>query len=94
VKSFIFSVGVRGTWGAEQAITSRLVSQNLFSSSLRGGPRAGICSVYGSSLGILCFVVCIIISLIIWFCMSVYIYGVRGGMHDTELLGEKRLFGA
>ena len=51
---------------------SRLVSQNLFSSSVRGGPRAGICSVCGSSLGILCFVVCIIISLIICFCMSVY----------------------
>ena len=49
------------------------------------GPRAGICSVCGSSLGILCFVVCIIISLIIWFCMS-----GRRGMHDTELLGEKR----
>ena len=29
-------------------------------------------SVCGSRLGILCFVVCIIISLIIWFCMSVY----------------------
>ena len=28
--------------------------------------------VCGSSLGILCIVVCIIISLIIWFCMSVY----------------------
>jgi len=63
---------VRGTWGAEQAITSRLVSQNLFSSSVRGEQRAGICSVCGSSLGILCFVVCIIISLIIRFCMSVY----------------------
>ena len=32
--------------------------------------------VCGSSLGILCFVVCIIISLIIWFCTSVYIYMV------------------
>ena len=63
------------------------MSQNLFSSLVRGEPRAGICSVCGSSLGILCFVVCIIISLIIWFCMSVYI-GVRGGMHA------KRLFGA
>ena len=41
---FIISVSVRGTWGAEQAITSRLVSRNLFSSSLRGAPRAGICS--------------------------------------------------
>ena len=39
------------------------VSQNLFSSSLRGGPRAGICSVCvcGSGLGMLCFVACIII---------------------------------
>ena len=56
------------------------------------GPRAGICSVCGSSLGILCFVVRIIISLIICLCMC--IYGVRGDMYDTELLGEKRLFGA
>ena len=45
------------------------MSQNLFSSSLRGGPRAGVCSVCGSRLGILCFVVYIIISLM---CMSVY----------------------
>ena len=73
---FIISVSVRGTWGAEQAITSRLVSQNLLSSSVRGEPRVGICSVCGSSLGILCFVVCIIISLIIWVCMSVYMVRV------------------
>ena len=26
--------------------------------------------------------------------LYVCIFGVRGGMHDTELLGEKRLFGA
>ena len=26
--------------------------------------------------------------------LYVCIYGVRGGMHDTELFGEKRLFGA
>ena len=50
--------------------------------------------VCGSSLSIFCFLVCIIIFLVIWFCMFVYNYGVRGGMHDTELFGEKRLFGA
>ena len=27
----------------QEAITSRLVNQNLFSSSVRGGPRVGIC---------------------------------------------------
>ena len=44
--------------------------------------------VCGSGLGNLCFLVCIIISLIIWFCMCVY--RVYSGMHDTELLEEKR----
>ena len=34
------------------------MSQNLVSSSLHGGLRAGICSVCESSLGILCFAVC------------------------------------
>ena len=33
------------------------MSQNLFSSSLLGGPTAGISSVCVSSFGILCFVV-------------------------------------
>ena len=40
----------------------------------------------------LVFCLCIIISLIIWFCMSVY--RVYSGMHDTELLeGEEMLLG-
>ena len=38
---------------------------------------------------VLCFVVCIIISLIINLVLYVCIYGVRGGMHDRELLEDR-----
>ena len=49
------------------------------------GPRAGInLFCVRKHLGIICSIVCIIISLIIWFCMYVY-YGVRGGMHDIQI---------
>ena len=69
------------------------MSQNLFSSLVRGEPRAGICSVCGSSLGILCFVVCIIISLIIRFCMSLYMVCVVVCM-IRSCLGRKDCLGS
>ena len=68
------------------------MSRNLFSSSLRGAPRAGICSVCGSSLGIL--FCCPYYDFLDYLLVYVCIYGVRGDMYDTELLGENRLFGA
>jgi len=67
---------------------SRLVSWNLFSSSLRGGAE-------GRYLFCVCVVghfmfCCLYYYFLDYLVLCVCIYGGRGGMHDTELLGEKR----
>ena len=63
------------------------MSQNLFSSSFRGVPRAGVCSVCGSSLGFFCC--CLYYYFLDYLVLYVCVYGVRGGKHDKELIGEK-----
>ena len=90
---FLFSVNVRRTWRAEQTHESAGESESTLFFIAWGAEGRYLFCVCGSRLGNLCFVVCIIISLIIWF-LCVCIQGVCSGMHDTELLeGEEMLLG-
>ena len=68
------------------------MGRNLFSFSLRGGPRASICFVCVEAV----YVFYVLMSYhFLDYLVKLYvcIYGVRGGMHDTELSGEKRFGG-
>ena len=64
------------------------MGRNLFSFSLRGGPRASICFVCVEAV----YVFYVLMSYhFLDYLVKLYvcIYGVRGGMHDTELLEDR-----
>ena len=82
------STDVRAIWGVEETITSWLMSQNLFSSSLHGAQRASICFVCVEAVYVF-YVLMSYYYFLVYLVLYVCIYGVRGGMHDTELLEDR-----